>query len=226
MSNHLEKNIEQMSLAEACYTYSYIETKLFDKVNEILGCDVNKCLEDNFVWGCDDVFWDDYDNSIEIIRNRNSTTLTDDEANEILKMGFYQIYETIGQTATVITKTHRSTCSPRLSTLTKKYKTIINAYKEKFGDLDGEGVGNMNPLPKTPPEGLLMSMALRYDHALGCPNYYDQSLLSSTSGITHQQKLDSTLSTMKKLYEEVAGYGFYSPEKEEKYIQLKENANK
>ena len=65
-----------------------------------------------------------------------------------------------------------------------------------------------NILPKEPPEKLLMSMAIRYDHALGCDGYYDQEIFKS-SGMTHEQRLKSTLATMRQLYEEVAGYGFY-----------------
>ena len=69
----------------------------------------------------------------------------------------------------------------------------------------------MNPnLPQEPPEGLLMSMALRYDHALGCPGYYDQPFIKERNlGATHEQILNSTLGTMAKLYDEVAGYWFY-----------------
>lgn len=71
-------------------------------------------------------------------------------------------------------------------------------------------------LPKEPSPGLLMSMALRYDHALGCDGYYD----SPESGITHAQRLKSTLSTMRQIYEEVAGTGFYAPDKESSYAVM------
>ena len=59
-------------------------------------------------------------------------------------------------------------------------------------------------LPKDPPPGLLMSMAIRSDHGLGCPGYYDGKY-----GLTHQQYLDSVLRDMSQLYEEVSGHGFY-----------------
>lgn len=74
-------------------------------------------------------------------------------------------------------------------------------------------------LPLNAPPGLLMSMALRYDHALGCPGYYDQEFLAQP-GVTHEMRLKSTLNIMQQLYEEVAGFGFYKPELEQKYAIL------
>ena len=69
------------------------------------------------------------------------------------------------------------------------------------------------PLPKDPPQGLLESMAVRYDHGLGCEGYYDQPLYDSYP--SHQEKWDSTLVTMRQLYEEVSGHGFYQWKKED-----------
>jgi len=65
-----------------------------------------------------------------------------------------------------------------------------------------------------------MSMAIRLDHALGCPGYYDQmaEIGLDTSGITHTQRLEMTLKDMRRLYEEVSGYGFYKPELEADYV--------
>ena len=74
-------------------------------------------------------------------------------------------------------------------------------------------------LPKDPPPGLLMSMAIRYDHALGCEGYYDQELFGNKPG-EHQRRLEATLRTMRQLYEEVSGYGFYKPELETQYAKL------
>lgn len=77
-------------------------------------------------------------------------------------------------------------------------------------------------MPQEPPPGLLMSMAIRYDHGLGMPGYYD-SLNQCTSipgGPTHAQRLESTLRTMRQLYEEVSGYGFYSKAREAEYAAL------
>lgn len=76
-------------------------------------------------------------------------------------------------------------------------------------------------IPKKPTDGMLMSMAIRSDHGLGLPGYYDSPLFGGK--ITHQQRLDSTISSMRQLYEEVAGEGFYNPNLEEDYKRLKDN---
>lgn len=60
-------------------------------------------------------------------------------------------------------------------------------------------------LPKDPPAELLLSMALRFDHGLGLPGYYD-SLYGEGE---HELRLQSTLAQMRQLYEEVSGYGFF-----------------
>lgn len=73
-------------------------------------------------------------------------------------------------------------------------------------------------LPKEPSSGLLMSMAIRYDHGLGVPGFYDS--LPIQLGVTHAQRLESALGTMRQLYEEVSGYGFYSPEREDQYAKM------
>lgn len=76
------------------------------------------------------------------------------------------------------------------------------------------------PLPKDPPPGLLMSMAMRYDHALAMRGFYDQfERLGIGHGITHAQRLDGTLRQMRQIYEEVSGHGFYSPAKEDDYAR-------
>lgn len=85
----------------------------------------------------------------------------------------------------------------------------------------------MSALPKDPPPGLLMSMAMRYDHALGMPGYYDELNLmmnAPTGTPTHAERLDATLRTMRQLYEEVSGNGFYSPEKEAWYAEAARRA--
>lgn len=61
------------------------------------------------------------------------------------------------------------------------------------------------PLPKEPPEGLIWSMALRYDHALGCDGYYDQ-----WGEGQHEARKRGTMATMRQLYEEVSGHGFFN----------------
>lgn len=68
-----------------------------------------------------------------------------------------------------------------------------------------------------PSPGLLISMAIRSDHGLGVPGYYDGPLFAHT-GITHQQRLESAMRSMRQLWEEATGRGFWSPENECEYL--------
>lgn len=71
-------------------------------------------------------------------------------------------------------------------------------------------------IPTIPSTGLLMSMAIRYDHGLGVPGYYDMLLGPGE----HQKKVKAALALMAKLYEEVSGQGFYHPDREDHYQAL------
>lgn len=75
-------------------------------------------------------------------------------------------------------------------------------------------------VPRVPSDGRLASMAIRDDHGLGVPGYYDQPLLAGLSYGTHQQHMESAMSRMRQLYEEATGQGFYRPEHEETYRQV------
>lgn len=79
-------------------------------------------------------------------------------------------------------------------------------------------------IPVNPTDGLLMSMALRYDHGLGLAGYYDQ--FPRWEGDTHEKRLAATISDMRKIHEEVVGTGFYRPEKEADYIAMKTPAKR
>lgn len=57
-----------------------------------------------------------------------------------------------------------------------------------------------------PTPGLLMSMALRYDHSIAMP--------------IHADRLRVMLDKMEQVYEEVVGLGFYKPDKEAEYAGL------
>jgi hypothetical protein len=70
--------------------------------------------------------------------------------------------------------------------------------------------------PEQPSRGLLMSMAIRLDHGLGVPGYYDQDIFGSNAP-THQQRLDAAITTARQMWEEVVGRGFYRPEKDAEY---------
>ena len=90
-------------------------------------------------------------------------------------------------------------------------KAMLKLLEEQLPD-DGR-----NGLPKDPPPGLLMSMAIRYDHGLACPGYYDLLLGAGE----HEKRLDAALTIMSQLYEEVSGYGFYRPELEVEYASVR-----
>jgi hypothetical protein len=70
-----------------------------------------------------------------------------------------------------------------------------------------------------PSPGLLMSMAIRLDHALGNPGYYDGPIFKS-QGMSHKKHLEAALTTARQLFEEVTGQGFYQPEREKEYAEL------
>lgn len=74
-----------------------------------------------------------------------------------------------------------------------------------------------------PTPGLLISMAIRMDHGLGIPGYYDQPMFGS-DGPTHKQRLDAALSTARQMWEEATGRGFYRPEKEAEYVKRAEDS--
>lgn len=57
-------------------------------------------------------------------------------------------------------------------------------------------------VPKEPTEAVLLNMAVRNDHGLGCPGYYDQPIFGG-EGVGHARRLEAALTTMRQLYEEV-----------------------
>jgi hypothetical protein len=82
-----------------------------------------------------------------------------------------------------------------------------------------------------PPLGVLMSMALRYDHAIACPGYYDQPIF----GKNHTHEVIKTVERMRDLYQrftaaftpeesvliaEICGGGFWSAEKNKGYEEM------
>lgn len=71
-------------------------------------------------------------------------------------------------------------------------------------------------VPREPTRGLLMSIALRLDHGLGCPGYYDQTLLGGKPG-DHQRRLDMALADARRAYDEIVGAGFWSQERNADY---------
>lgn len=74
-----------------------------------------------------------------------------------------------------------------------------------------------------PSPGLLMSMALRYDHSIGMPGRYDWKSLPGIGEKEvgrHTRMLVGTMITMGQLWQEATGNGFYDPAKESGYVAM------
>lgn len=93
---------------------------------------------------------------------------------------------------------------------------ILDKHTWELYEQSGEQPIKTVMVPAEPPRALLISMAIRYDHGLGVPGYYD-TLGNSEA---HQQRLESTISIMSQLYEEVVGKGFYSDKNKKFYENL------
>lgn len=76
-------------------------------------------------------------------------------------------------------------------------------------------------VPVIPSRGRLISMAIRYDHGF----LVDHSGEFPVSG-TKPEHREGLLTTMKQLYGEAIGVGFYTPEREDHYVGLYERAMK
>lgn len=95
---------------------------------------------------------------------------------------------------------------------------MVQLWDDRCVSVEANTGRDRSVLPRTPSPGLLASMAVRLDHGLMCPGYYDQPIFHG--GVTHAQRLNSTLDAMSQLYSEVAGYGFYRPDLEDVYKKL------
>jgi hypothetical protein len=98
------------------------------------------------------------------------------------------------------------------STRQDEARTLADAI---LAALDAAGLA---VVPKEPTLGVLMSMALRRDHALGHIGYYDKP--SGEPWETHARRLEAALTEARQQYEEVVGAGFYSVEREQHYAML------
>lgn len=74
-------------------------------------------------------------------------------------------------------------------------------------------------IPVKPPKALLVSMAIRSDHGLGVPGYYDQKILGG-NGVSHEKQFEAAIREMAQVYEEVTGEGFYSQSREQQYLDI------
>ena len=102
---------------------------------------------------------------------------------------------------------------------------VLNFLNEKYPRFKNLINGEAVIVDIEPSPGLLTSMAIRYDHGLGIPDYYNQPLnrpdYVDKYEDWHSRKLDSTIRTMRQLHEEVVGTGFYKPHKEDYYKKIK-----
>jgi hypothetical protein len=71
-------------------------------------------------------------------------------------------------------------------------------------------------VPVEPTDGLLMSIAMRFDHAIAMPGFYDQQMLGGKPG-DHARRLSSLIADARRAHEEIVGKGFYAPEREDDY---------
>jgi len=62
-------------------------------------------------------------------------------------------------------------------------------------------------------------MAIRVDHGLGVPGYYDQFF----GGGAHKKRLEATIQDMRRAWEEMSGNGFYHPDLEDMYANQYED---
>lgn len=76
-------------------------------------------------------------------------------------------------------------------------------------------------IPIEPSDAILYFMAITYDHALGCPGYYDHEMFA---GPSHEYRLKIAKQLMRKLYNDIVILNsnpelqkLYQPEKH--YVQ-------
>lgn len=74
-------------------------------------------------------------------------------------------------------------------------------------------------VPVEPSLGVLASMAIRRDHGLGCPGYYDAPVFGAEN-VGHQRRMEVAIGEARQQYEEVVGTGFYSLDREGHYAGL------
>lgn len=74
-------------------------------------------------------------------------------------------------------------------------------------------------VPVEPSLGVLASMAIRRDHGLGCPGYYDAPVFGAEN-VGHQRRMEVAIGEARQQYAEVVGNGFYSLDREGHYAGL------
>lgn len=119
------------TFAEKLFEYSELEMELFDRVNEILGCNSEQCTKEDFVWGALDVGFDEYDCSVEVIRPDGAEYMSREQANEVIGLGFSRIYESCGSKCRAWGKSDYFEAGPREADEILRLKAIIRELKRK-----------------------------------------------------------------------------------------------
>lgn len=120
------------TLAQRCFDLSSAGDELFDAVNKILGADVEKCLDPDFKFQAEDTYWDFYDNSVEVIRSHGASFMIREQANQILDLGFGQIYESVGDEGKHWSRSSEGKCSPRKGDEKQRLRAEISALRAKL----------------------------------------------------------------------------------------------
>jgi hypothetical protein len=101
-------------LFEANNQRNLVEDEIFENIQKILSGKPIEDLSFDKNEGAIDIIWDYYDNSVEIIRTDLSTPMTEEQANEILKIGFNFVYENCGEKCRLWNGNHFQECRPKL----------------------------------------------------------------------------------------------------------------
>jgi len=70
---------------------------------------------------------------------------------------------------------------------------------------------------RNPSRALKISMAMRLDHGFGIPNI-DLSTMQPETEEQHKRRQEVLLQDIDRMFEEISGNGFYSPEQEAWYL--------
>lgn len=104
-----ETENDSMSLAKKLFSISDIEYELECEVSKALGFSDPDHEHNDII----DYGWDYYDASLEIVRRKDSQFMSREQADKILKLGFYMIYESIGDKCIIWTANGTGTASVR-----------------------------------------------------------------------------------------------------------------
>lgn len=143
VSDHQASELYPRSqLAKRIFDSMHATDELFNVVNRILGAEPEDCLAPGFVWQARATYCDDYDQSVEVVRQAGLVPMTSQEASEILALGFARVYETVGEVSCYWTKNGRGSCLPHPLTeearAELKLKTLAARSEAQIAELKRE----------------------------------------------------------------------------------------